>query len=281
MDGIVFNVAQSGAMVTSSEKAYDATNDGYANVTLHYYLYKSSNITAVTVSYKVNGNFGSEYRYELDVENKGKANSVTLPLNLAERGDVKAVRVKFEGTGMIVLKQLEYGMNETSLPYYKNYQPIYGMMYDWLSEGTIYTYDKRIGASLFTKGATATYLGVSMYIGYSTQWQHVEVPHTTKSVPVTETMKVKLVYQNRTDVPFITFMLGFAKTDTGSGEAANETDYPVLEKTNTLIKCEMGEYEWATLTIEVPADYIGGYLSKVRVAFEGKELMIRGFSIEP
>lgn len=280
MEGIVFDVAQSGAVVESAEKTYNATNDGYANVTLHYFLYKSSNITAVTVSYKTNGAFGSEYRYELDVENKGKASSITLPLNLNERGDVKSVRIRFEGTGMIALKQLEYGMNETSLPYYKDYSPIYNMMYDWYS-GADYTYDKTVRASLFTKHATANMIGFSMYIGYSAEWQHVEIPHKTYSVPVTSTMKVKLVYQNRTDVPLINFSLGFAKTNTGSGEFDGGTDYPVFENNNVFIKSEMGDYEWATLTLEVPAEYIGAYLSKVHVRFEGKELMIRGFSIEP
>ena len=48
----------------------------------------------------------------------------------------------------------------------------------------------------------------------------------------------------------------------------------------TEIDCNMGEYEWSTLTIEVPAEYANLYLAKIRVGFSGNEIAIRAISIE-
>lgn len=281
MEGIKFDVQKTGATVESTEKTYKATNDGYATATLHYYLYKSSNVTAVTISYKVNGSFGTEYRYELDQTTKGKNSTLTLPLEQDERGYVKSVRIRFEGTGMIVLQEIEYGVGDLGLPFYKSYQSIYGMMGDWCS-GLEYSFDSVRKASVLTKLPTANDMSMSLYIGYTRNWQHMEIPHETKSVLIDKKTTVKVIYQNRTDVPLMTITLGFANTDVGSGESAAGTDFPVYEAANQVIAAEMAEYEWSVLRIEIPESYIGigAYLSKVRLVFEGKEIAIRGFAIE-
>ena len=123
---------------------------------------------------------------------------------------------------------------------------------------------------------------MALYIGYTRNWQHMEIPHETKSVLIDKKTTVKVIYQNRTDVPLMTITLGFANTDVGSGESAAGTDFPVYEAANKVIAAEMAEYEWSVLTIEIPESYIGigAYLSKVRLVFEGKEIAIRGFAIE-
>lgn len=281
MEGIRFDVVTTGAVVESVEKPYKATNDGYAKATLHYYLYKSSNVEAVIISYKVNGSFGTEYRYELDQTTKGKNSTLTVPFELDERGYVKSVRIRFEGTGAVVLQQIEYGVGEFGLPFYKTYQPIFGMMGDWMSN-VEYSFDEIRKASVLTKLPIDQPISMSLYIGYSKNWQHIEIPHETKSVLIDKKTTVKLIYQNTTDVPLISLTFGFANSDTGSGESELGTDFPSFDAINAIIDTEMGEYEWSVLTIEIPESYIGigAYLSKVRLQFGGKEIAIRGFAIE-
>ena len=49
---------------------------------------------------------------------------------------------------------------------------------------------------------------------------------------------------------------------------------------NNVIESNMKDYEWATLTIDVPVDRAGKYLGKIYVEFAGKEIAIRAISIE-
>jgi hypothetical protein len=42
----------------------------------------------------------------------------------------------------------------------------------------------------------------------------------------------------------------------------------------------MQEFEWSTLTIDVPVERVGDYLGKINLRFAGKEIAIRAISIE-
>ena len=120
-----------------------------------------------------------------------------------------------------------------------------------------------------------------MYIGYSKNNAHLNVPHNTYSVPVTETSKVKIVYQNKTDVSDLLVHISFSRSNTGSSESAAGPDFQILgENMKWEIDSNMAEYEWSTLTIDVPAMYAELFLAKVRIAFTGNELAIRAISIE-
>ena len=75
--------------------------------------------------------------------------------------------------------------------------------------------------------------------------------------------------------------INFAKSETGSGESVNGTDYPVFgDNTMWEIDSNMNDYEWSTLTIEIPTSYVDSYLAKIRLGFSGNELAIRAISIE-
>ena len=277
-NGLLFKVAENGASVASSDRTYDATIDGYANATLQYYLYADSNITAVKVEYKINGAYTSAYTYELDVdpENKGTNNSATLPLNLNERGFVKGIRLTFVGTGRIVIKGIDYGVGETSLPFYESYGDVY-KGWDWELSNT-YIYDEELKASTFVKDPTQEKMNFSIYIGISAiQGKHLSIPHTTMNVLATETTKVKIVYQNKTDVSLIDVLVGFSRTEGGNPDSDNR---PFLETYKNEIDCQMEEYEWSTLVIEVPSDRAGEYIGKINVGFAGSEISIRAISIE-
>ena len=49
---------------------------------------------------------------------------------------------------------------------------------------------------------------------------------------------------------------------------------------NTTIDCNMQDYEWSTLTLDVPAMYVDTYLAKINWQFAGSELEIRAIAIE-
>jgi hypothetical protein len=282
-NGTLFNVKEDGATVTTPDKTYSATTDGYGYATLQYILYNSSNVTGVTVEYKINGEFTTPYVYELNLENKGKVNQVTLPFALEERGVVQALRLTFEGTGGIILKEISYSVLQTGLPFYKSYGDIYAGHADWVSGGQ-YSYDETLQASLLTKSTSASVVSCSLYIGYTkANNSHLNIPHDTYSVPVTETTKVKIVYQNRTDWSAITVNLVFSNWNDASGEELRED--PVKLSENHLnadngFKAGMNEYEWSVLTIDVPTQYVGKYLAKVSIGFGGTEIAIRAISIE-
>ena len=276
-EGTLFVVSESGASVLSSDKLYDATSDGYGIATLQYYLHKDSNITAVSVEYKIDGQFTSMYTYALDTENKGANNSLSLPLKSNERGIVRAVRFTFEGTGKVLLKSIDYSVNaEGGLPFYQSYADVY-KGWDWDHTCT-YQYDSVLKTSLYVKNAAESVSKFSMYIGLTTLMsQHLAIPHTTQNVLVTETTKIKIVYQNRTDVNTLNVQAGFSRTELGNPDGDG---IAFLVANNNVIESEMSDYEWATLTITVPAENAGKYLGKLYFEFAGKEIAIRAISIE-
>ncbi len=275
--GTLFDVKASGASVTSADRTYNATSDGYGYATLQYFLYKDSNVSAVAVEYKINGTFTSRYTYELDTVNKAQAASVKLPLKTNERGYVQAIRISFVGTGKVLVKTIDYEVNEESLPFYQSYEDIYNAM-DW-DVNCAYAYDGVLKSSIFVKNPTAAVLSMSLYIGYSQNMsEHHSVPHTTKSVLLTGSTKVKIVYQNKTDVDKLTLGLAMSKSDIGASDGEGLDDLTVHSTQE--IRCNMQEYEWSTMTVEIPADRAGLYLGKLYVQFAGKEIAVRAISIE-
>ncbi len=277
-EGTLFDVLQSGATVTSPDKTFRATTDGYGYATLQYILYSTSDVTAVTVEYKIDGEFKTPYVYQLNLENKGKNNEVTLPFILEERGTVQAVRLSFEGTGSIILKGISYSVLKTGLPFYESYADMYLGHTDWIPGGQ-YVYDENLKASLLVKNKDAAVVSGAVYIGYVKRYNaHISVPHDTYSVLVTETTKVKIVYQNKTSVADMTVNFVFSQWDTEAGEG--ETPVKLMENHGQILDSNMSEYEWSVLTIEVPTQYVGLYLAKVSVGFGGEEIAIRAISIE-
>ncbi len=278
MAGTLFSVAQSGASVTSAEKTYKATTDGYANATLRYFLPKSSAITAVTVQYKVNGEFGTPYTYPILEEFKGKEGEATLPFVRAERGLVEALRLTFEGTGDIILNEIKYEVGATSLPLYESYKTMYEYhRNDWFG-GHNYLYDNVLKASILGKTAGAETFTGAWYIGYSAVHYAGNVPHTTKNVLMGETSELKIVYQNKTEISRMNILLSFDTTEEGPADGSG---LPIFEKYGLFIDCMMNDYEWSTLTVTIPSTYADTYLGKVLLQFAGKEIAIRAISIEP
>ena len=275
--GTKFNVVNDGATIVSPDKTYEATNDGYANAVLNYVLPRNSNVTAVNVQFKVNGEFGSTYRYELNPEIRNKATSVELPFVLEERGMVQALKLSFEGTGEVIIREITYTVNEDSLPYYKSYASIFNAWQDWLRVGTSYEYDAILKASILKKTDTADMIGSSLYIGFTTPNTYLSIPHTTYNIPVKETTVMKIVYQNKTAVDTMSVWTGFANKYDGNPDTDG---YPQYEVNGITIDCNMAEYEWSTLTIEMPNEQIDKYIGKVVLLFEGKEIAIRAISFE-
>ena len=276
-EGTMFNVSDSGASVLSSDKLYDSTSDGYGIATLQYYMPKDSQITAVSVEYKIDGKFTSKYTYQLNTEQKGVVNKASLPLKSNERGIVRAVRFTFEGTGKVLIKSIDYSVSEYGgLPFYQSYADVYNG-WDWDPTCT-YQYDSVLKASLFVKNPAQSVSAFSMYIGLTTiMSQHLSIPHTTYNVLATETTTIKVVYQNKTDVNTLNLHAGFARSELANPD---ESGLSAFVANGNVIDCNMADYEWSTLTLVVPADYAGKYLGKIYVEFAGAEIAIRAISIE-
>ena len=273
--GTMFIVSESGASVVTPDKDYKATTDGYTYAILRYYMSATSSLTSVTAEFKVNGVFTTPLKFELDTENKGKVLAVKVPFVKAERGYVEALKFTFEGTGSIIIKEIEYEVGETGLPYSGSYAAVYRGWADWLSNAT-YVYNEKTESSTFINSTGGT-MSASMYIGITQNNNHVAKPHTTYNVLVTEMTQVKIVYRNRTAVDKLGVTIRFDRTDTGSGDAEI---YPALDFHNTTIDCNMQDYEWSTLTLDVPAMYVDTYLAKINWQFAGSELEIRAIAIE-
>lgn len=276
--GTEFDVSRSGAVLTSPDKPYDATNVGYEYMSLKYKLDEGSNITAVKVELKVNGEFGTPYLYELTEFGSAE---VKLPLVKEERGFVKAVRLTFEGTGKIIINELAYSVGETGLPFYHSYNVVYGAFPEWKGIENTYEYDNKLMTSTFTKGPASSTVGFAIYIGYSANVTHLNAPHTTKSVKVTGRTVVTLVYQNRTSASVMDMQLTFDINDHLPGDGS---PYNVFSRYNLPIDSEMEEYEWSAVSIVLEGDnlqeYLGAYLAKVNVSMPGDQITIRVISIE-
>ena len=275
-EGTLFTVAKNGASVLSSDRTYNATSDGYGIATLQYYLPVDSAITAVSVEYKIDGAFTSKYTYALNTQEKGVVKSVSLPLKSNERGYVRAIRFTFEGMGKVLLKSIDYSIGATGLPFYQTYEDVYHG-WDW-SHTCSYQFDSVLKASIFHTDPGQDWVKFSMYIGLTTLMsEHLFIPHTTTNVLVTETTKIKIVYQNKTDATTLNLHAGFARDEIGNPDTAGMSSFVA---NNNVIESNMKDYEWATLTIDVPADRAGKYLGKIYVEFAGKEIAIRAISIE-
>ena len=273
--GTMFDVSRNGASVTSADRTYNATSDGYGMAILQYYLPKDSSITAVSVEYKINGKFTSKYTYQLDTENKAVAAKVALPFKSNERGYVQAIRLTFQGTGKVLIRSIDYAVDENSLPFYQSYADIYSS-WDWELTNA-YQYDSTLKASIFIKDPTQAKMNFALYIGISQALAgHLSIPHTTKNVLVTETTKLKIVYQNKTDVNTMGVIAGFAKTDMGNPDTTEK----FYQAQNREINTNMKDYEWSVLTIDIPAEYARDYLGKISIEFAGNEIAIRAISIE-
>lgn len=275
--GIRFNVKNDGAQIASPDKTYDATNDGYEYAILHYVLPQNSNVTAVKVAYKINGQYTSDYVYELNTEEKG-SQTASLKLKRGEGGFVKSVRLTFVGTGEVVIRKIEYATGETSLPFYKSYEAIYTGFLDWVKPNT-YEYDSELQSSVFVKAPTADLIGAAIYIGYSVKIDYLNPQHTTTNVLITDKTQVKIVYQNKTAVDKMTVKIGFDEDP--YKEADNNLTIPKFDAVDLPIDANMEEYEWSTLVIDIPADvYLNTYLAKINIAFAGQRIAIRAMSIE-
>ncbi|MBR2336546.1 MAG: InlB B-repeat-containing protein [Clostridia bacterium] len=277
--GTDFNVKRSGAVVTSPEKSYNATNVGYSYMSLKGKLPEGSNITAVKAELMVNGVFGTPYVYEIT---EAGSLDIKLPLVKEERGFVKAVRLTFEGTGLITIKELAYSVNETSLPYYGSYDLVYNSGHtDWKGEGNIYEYNSKEDYSTFVKNPVNSYLGFSIYIGFSSYESYLQTPHKTHNVLITGKTVVTLVYQNRTETADIGMHLGFTNTDKASSD---EGMYPVLQTHAIPIDANMGAYEWSAVSVVIDGatlqTYLDTYLGKISFEFWGEQISIRAISIE-
>ena len=274
--GTMFTVAKDGASLTTPDKAYEATTDGYANAVLNYILPRGSEITAVIAEFKIGGEFKTPYRYELDTAVRNKTTSIALPFVMEERGIVQALRLTFEGTGSITIKEIAYTISESSLPFYKSYANVYRTWADWLTSGSSYEYDSILKASYLRRNDSIALASASLYIGFTTPRQDL-VPHTTYNVPITEKTVVKIVYQNKTDVDKMNFFMGFAN----KYDSNPDTDGHLQNELRDIeIDCNMQEYEWSTVTLEVPDSQIDRFIGKIVIQFAGKEIAIRAISIE-
>lgn len=278
--GTEFNVLTSGAVLTSPEKTYDATNEGYEYITLKGQLPEGSEVTSVKAELKVNGEFGTPYVF--DIPEDASNLNIKLPLVKSERGYVKAVRLTFEGTGEIIIKELAYSVGETSLPFYGSYDSVYNSGHqDWKGAGNFYEYDSKEYKSTFIKNAVNNYLGFSIYIGYSAAEPYLNTPHTTKNVLITGRVVVTVVYQNKTAVSDIGIHLSFDDTDRAPGDGSR---HDVYQNHGILIDSEMGDYEWSAVSVVLEGEdlqkYLNSYLAKVHFEFWGDEITIRAISIE-
>ncbi|MBQ7373491.1 MAG: InlB B-repeat-containing protein [Clostridia bacterium] len=277
--GIQFNVLESGAVVASPDKSYDATNEGYAYIALKYNLPSNSNVTKVKVELKVDGEYRTPYEFELTV--KGKvATTEAVALVQSESGFVKSVRLTFEGTGTVVLNEIIYTVNETSLPFYGSYKLVYEANNDWKGVENFYEYDSKEKKSTFIKGVNQPYLSSSIYIGFSQAATYLSTPHTTKNVLITGRTVVTLIYQNRTDTDEIGLHLSFDKDDYNPGDGSG---LPVMQKHALDIDSNMGDYEWSAVSVVIEgadlATYLNKYLAKVAFEFHGEQISIRAISI--
>lgn len=286
-NGTKFSVEEDGASITSADKSYDATNEGYTYMTLSYYLPLNSDITAVTVELKVNGSWGTPYVYELDVEEK-EDGQATLPLVKEERGYVKAVRLTFAGYGEIVIRELAYSVGELGLPYYQSYNLVYNNGHtDWKGSNNAYVYDDKSMSSTFIKGANENHLTFGLYIGYSAMEPYLQTPHKTLNILMDKKIKVTLVYQNRSEVGDIGIHVSFGFTDRSATDPETERgDIQRCSNPGLAIDTNMGDYEWSAVTIEIPESYLISnfgqniYLGKIWFEFPGDEITIRAVAIE-
>ena len=264
-------------VVTSKDRTYNATNEGYKYMSLVYNLPSGSNITAVKIELKIGDSFGTAYNY-----NSLQKGNNEMRLELKEKGYVKAVRLTFTGTGTITVKELKYSVGETSLPFYNSYETAYTNNSLW--KGGTYEYDSKNNMSVFTKAANADTQNIFMYIGYSKNVSWFNVPHETYNIPVPQSankIRATVVYQNTTAATTMDFQLSFDSSPIGPGDGSG---YSIFSKYGLSIESNMSSYEWSAVTVELSGEalreYLGAYIARAYLCTSAEKIAIRAISIE-
>ena len=275
-EGTAFDVAVSGASIeTVCERM--TTTEGYSGATLNYILPADSSVTCVTVGYCIGGEY-VEYRHVLDSENRGKTMKSSVVFDPSRRGKVEKLSLRFEGTGKVVVKSVSFDIGENTIDFSYSFDTLYRLRYEWLN-GCNYSYDSIRSASVLTGTGAASLFSQSFYIGYSSRYYAENVPFSFGNVRLDEgkTTKIKIVYQNRTDVNELNFIGGFDRNETG---VADTSGIEFLELYHLAIDCNMQEYEWSCLEIEIPERYLNLFFAKFTIQFGGSELSVRTVAIE-
>ena len=275
-EGTAFDVAVSGASIeTVCERR--TTTDGYSGATLNYVLPADSAVTCVTVGYYIDGEY-VEYRHVLDSENRGKTMKSSVVFDPERRGKVEKLSLRFEGTGKVVLKSVSFDIGENTIDFSCSFDNLYRLRYEWL-QGCSYSYDSIRSASVLTGTGSASLFSQSFYIGYSSRHYADNVPYSFGNVKVDEEKKtkIKIIYQNRTAESTLNFIGGFDRSESG---VADTSGIEFLELYNLSIDCNMQEYEWSCLEIEIPERYVNFFFAKFTIQFGGNELSVRTVAIE-
>lgn len=275
-EGTAFDVSASGVSIeTVCER--QTTTDGYSGATLQYVLPADSAITGVTVGYYIGGEY-VEYGYLLNKENKGKTQKSSVEFSSGKRGKVEKLRLRFTGTGKVILKSIAFDIGENTIDFSSSFESIYRLRYEWLN-GCSYSYDGIRSASVLTNTGAASVFSQSFYIGYSSKYYADNVPFSFGNVKMDEgtTTKIKIVYQNRTEQSELNFIGGFDRNETG---VADTSGIEFLELYRLAIDYNMQEYEWSCLEIEIPDKYLNLFFAKFTISFGGNELAIRTVAIE-
>lgn len=264
-----FNVKNSGATVTSNKTDISMTTSGYYFLKLTYTRSNNSNVNQVAVSFSSGSSYSSEFTFNL--EGREKSSSVTIPLTYW--GSVKNIKLKFVGTGIVRISELEFLVDDKyCLDLSKDINGSFDST--WLS-GMNYAYEEMTSsASLEVDGnVDAGTRRMSLYL--SVGHTRPQGAYNCANLSCVGKTKVTIVYRNTGDLVFSNIALGFIHTVDGNPDIGGNH----YQFNSIMFQGGMKDYEWNSVEITIPAEMAQRYLGKITFLGLTNTIQVRNIAV--
>ena len=234
-----FNILESGASYT---KEYIHTNSifGYKQMELNY-VKMEEGVTAMIIDLTVDGQTES-YRYELQTGEGIQS----LPLPLVTTGNLESAKFTFEGTGVVIIKNVKFLLDSVSDFDFSTSSLVNKIATEkW---GTTIAFDSSLSAAYYTRNAASELF--KYYPGYA----YSKTPSFGNgNIPLEGKAKISVVYQNRGAANTLNIALGLA--DKSNADWKTMIAEPYAETSggvqSVAIVGGMAEDEWAHVEIDL------------------------------
>ena len=234
------------------------------------YIKRTSGINALSVKFKINGNWSTYSFNSLSTSN----NAAALEANLTSTGIIQAISFSFTGVGSIDIRSVEFVLDAATSWDVSNQNIYNNMLYDW-AEPITYLPDQK--AVIYNNPEA----GVRYYFGYSMNngWREYG------NICLGNKTKIYLIYRNENSggIPYLTMFAVDSNSATNYEIDINESS-PFINHYNISIDTNMDERSWKVAVIDIPSAYRRNnyYLSNFYLGcaeMAGLEYYIRGIAV--
>jgi len=264
---IVFDVEDSTGEVQSSKTDINLCNKGYYGLSIDYSRPKESEIEAVKISLLIDGIWTSYFEFETI---SYLTDTAYVYFDGAIGGIITNIRFKFVGTGEVRISNLNFEVDDDYC-LDLSHDMSAAMYYDWIA-GYAYSFNETNYSSELIPDPTASTHSCSFYLAEG--HKAFGDLYNCTNLCLDGKTKIVMVYQNRKSGGSIGLVPAYVETRDGNPDASQLSK----ELVTVNVKGNMKEYEWAYVTVNIPAGYQDYFLGKLSYRGNNLDLSIRLFA---